>query len=75
MNRKGKYENEMWDEEDGFFYDLLRFPDGRAIRMKVRSMVGLLSLCANSIFPGNTLQQLPNFAARAKWLAWTGREC
>lgn len=68
MNRQGKYENGMWDEEDGFFYDLLRFPDGRAIRLKVRSMVGLLALCANSIFPGEALQKLPNFADRAEWL-------
>ena len=36
----------MWDEEDGFFYDVLRMPDGTAERLKVRSMVGLLPLCA-----------------------------
>jgi hypothetical protein len=40
MNRPG--EESMWDEEDGFYCDLLRFPDGRAMRLKVRSMVGLL---------------------------------
>jgi len=34
----------MWDEEDGFYYDLLRFPDGSATRLKVRSLVGLLPL-------------------------------
>jgi hypothetical protein len=39
----------MWDEEDGFFYDVLRLPDGGAKRLKVRSMVGLLPLCATSI--------------------------
>ncbi len=39
----------MWDEEDGFYYDVLRFPDGRASRVKVRSMVGLLPLCATTI--------------------------
>ena len=36
----------MWDEEDGFFYDVLRLPNGQAQRLKVRSMVGLLPLCA-----------------------------
>ena len=36
----------MWDEEDGFYYDVLRLPDGNATRLKVRSMVGLLPLCA-----------------------------
>ncbi len=39
----------MWDEEDGFFYDVLRLPDGTARRLKVRSMVGLLPICATSI--------------------------
>ena len=41
--------NGMWDEEDGFYYDILRFPDGGATRLKVRSMVGLLPLCATTI--------------------------
>ena len=47
MNRGG--EDGMWDEEDGFYYDILRLPDGRATRLKVRSMVGLLPLCATSV--------------------------
>ncbi|MGE5301356.1 MAG: MGH1-like glycoside hydrolase domain-containing protein [Acidobacteriota bacterium] len=42
----------MWDEEDGFFYDVLRLPDSRAERLKVRSMVGLLPLCAVTVFEG-----------------------
>jgi hypothetical protein len=40
----------MWDEQDGFFYDLLRMPNGDAIRLKVRSLVGLLPLCASTVF-------------------------
>jgi hypothetical protein len=39
----------MWDEEDGFFYDVLRLPDGSAMRLKVRSVVGILPLCATSL--------------------------
>jgi hypothetical protein len=39
----------MWDEEDGFYYDVLRLPDGNAIPLKVRSMVGLLPLCATTV--------------------------
>jgi len=39
----------MWDEEDGFYYDLLRLPDGSSQRLKVRSMVGLLPLCATTV--------------------------
>ncbi len=48
MNRTGS--DGMWDEEDGFYYDLLRLPDGSATRLKVRSMVGLLPLCATTVF-------------------------
>jgi len=44
MDRLGEHQDEMWDEDDGFFYDVLRFPDGTATRLKVRSMVGLLPL-------------------------------
>jgi len=39
----------MWDEEDGFYYDILRLPDGSAKRLKVRSMVGLLPMCATTV--------------------------
>ena len=50
-------EGGMWDEQDGFFYDVLRFPDGRAERLKVRSMVGLLPFCAVTIFEGKLLKK------------------
>jgi len=59
----------LWDQEDGFFYDMLRLPNGTTQKIKVRSMVGLISLCASSIFPSDTLTKLPNFAARATWFA------
>ena len=49
----------MWDEQDGFFYDVLRLPDGRGERLKVRSMVGLLPLCAVTVFDGELTQQYP----------------
>ena len=51
MDRIGDNNDELWDEEDGFFYDVLRLPDGQATRLKVRSMVGLLPLCATTILP------------------------
>ena len=50
MDRVGDCKDEMWDEADGFFYDVLRLPDGSARRLKVRSMVGLLPLCACTVF-------------------------
>ena len=49
----------MWDEEDGFFYDVLRLPDGSAQRLKVRSMVGLLPLCAVTVFEGEVVGKYP----------------
>ncbi|HZW88420.1 MAG TPA: glucosidase, partial [Myxococcaceae bacterium] len=49
----------MWDEEDGFFYDVLRLPDGRSQRLKVRSMVGLLPLCAVTVFEGELWESIP----------------
>ncbi|MCD4526639.1 hypothetical protein [Nocardioides sp. cx-173] len=41
----------MWDDEDGFFYDQLRLPDGSSERLRVRSMVGLIPLCAVTVVP------------------------
>ncbi len=54
----------MWDEEDGFFYDVLRLPDGRAERLKVRSLVGLLPLCAVTVFDGRLLKKYPELVTR-----------
>jgi hypothetical protein len=65
MNRAGVQEDEMWDEEDGFFYDLLCMPDGSARRLKVRSLVGLLPLCAVSILTPEFVKQFPKAMARA----------
>jgi hypothetical protein len=59
MDRVGDHHDEMWDEEDGFFYDLLRLPDGQAIRLKVRSMVGLLPLCAATVFESDAIERYP----------------
>src|SRR4051812_7552005 len=49
----------MWDEEDGFFYDVLRLPDGEARRLKVRSMVGLLPFCAATPFEPVVFEKYP----------------
>ncbi len=57
----------MWDERDGFYYDLLRFPNGNTTRLKLRTMVGLLPLCAVTVYPAETVGRLPEFAARAAW--------
>jgi hypothetical protein len=57
----------MWDEEDGFFYDVLRLPDGRAQPLKVRSIVGLLPLCAATVFDGSVLTKYPEMRERLEW--------
>jgi hypothetical protein len=49
----------MWDSTDGFFYDLLHFPNGDSMRLKIRSMVGLLPLCAANVFEADTFKQHP----------------
>jgi hypothetical protein len=54
----------MWDEEDGFYYDVLRLPDGSAQRLKVRSMVGLLPLCAATIVEPAQRAKMPQLVAR-----------
>ena len=56
----------MWDEQDGFFYDVLRLPDGRAERLKVRSMVGLLPLCAVTVFEGELMAKYPELHERLR---------
>ena len=65
MDRVGESQEEMWDEEDGFFYDVLRLPDGSAQRLKVRSIVGLLPIAAVAIFDEDILERLPQFRERA----------
>jgi hypothetical protein len=54
----------MWDEEDGFFYDVLQLPDGQRQRLKVRSMVGLLPLCAVTVFETDFRKKYPVFTKR-----------
>jgi hypothetical protein len=64
----------MWDEEDGFFYDVLRLPDGTAHRLKVRSMVGLLPLCAATVFDGELIKKYPELKFRLDQVLTSRRE-
>jgi hypothetical protein len=59
MDRHGDHDDEMWDEQDGFFYDLLRLPNGQTTRLKIRSLVGLLPLCASTVFEAHSLERYP----------------
>ena len=65
MDPVGEHPDEMWDEEDGFFYDVLRLPDGTGARIKVRSLVGLLPLCATTVIEADMLERFPQIAEKA----------
>ncbi len=67
MNNRGDEEIRLWDEEDGFFYDVLHLPEGEPFPMKVRSMVGLIPLYAVETLEPETLDQLPGFKRRMEW--------
>ena len=64
MDAVGENEDEMWDEQDGFFYDILRLPNGHATRLKLRSMVGLLPLCATTVIENRYLEEFPETVKR-----------
>ncbi|MBD1933502.1 MULTISPECIES: MGH1-like glycoside hydrolase domain-containing protein [Cyanophyceae] len=67
MNQMGEGEESLWDETDGFYYDMLHCPNGSYIPLKVRSMVGLIPLLAVEIIEEETLKQLPGFRQRMEW--------
>ncbi len=66
MNRDHKG-LQLWDEGDGFFYDVLRLPNGSHLSLKVRSMVGLIPLCAIETIEADVLDALPEFRKRMEW--------
>jgi hypothetical protein len=74
MDRIGDRHDEMWDEADGFFYDLLRYENGDAVRLKVRSMVGLLPLCATTVVEPEALKHVPALRARTKAFVLRNKE-
>lgn len=57
----------LWDEEDEFFYDVLHTADNRRIKMKVRSMVGLIPLFAVEVLDEDIFNSMPEFKARLEW--------
>jgi hypothetical protein len=66
LNGRENPSESMWDEADGFFYDVLRLPDGSATRLKLRSMVGLLPFCAVSVFEKEVRERIPRLPARTQ---------
>jgi hypothetical protein len=54
--------DQMWDDEDGFFYDVLRLPDGTGTRIRLRSLVGLLPMCAATVVEPDVIERYPRIA-------------
>ncbi len=67
MNHIGEDRTQLWDDEDGFFYDVLHFPNGERQRLKIRSMVGLIPLFAVMTLEPELLSQVPGFKERVEW--------
>lgn len=64
---KAAYDQRLWDERDGFFYDALRLPDGRQVPMRCRSVVGLVPLAATTSISSRSLSRLPELGHRLRW--------
>jgi hypothetical protein len=67
INHIGEEETSLWNEDDGFYYDVLHLPNGEQTALKVRSMVGLIPLFAVETIEPETLNLLPNFKKRLEW--------
>jgi len=67
MKQMGSQNVEIWDEIDGFFYDVLRFPNGDSHRFRVRSLVGLIPLYAIEQLDERTLERYPQFLSNLHW--------
>ena len=67
MGHRGHDEINLWNEEDGFFYDVLKLPDGKKLPMKIRSVVGLIPLFAVETLEPELLERLPAFKRRLEW--------
>ena len=67
MSSMGENDAGLWDDEDEFYYDCMKFQDGEKIKLKIRSMVGLIPLHAVEILDDELLQSQPEFVARMRW--------
>jgi len=69
MSNLGENNEGLWDDDDGFFYDQIRFPDDGSIKMRVRSIVGLIPLFATEVLDEKDITESPVFKDRMKWFA------
>ncbi len=69
MSNLGENNEGLWDDDDGFFYDQIRFPDDGSVKMRVRSIVGLIPLFATEVLDEKDITESPVFKDRMKWFA------
>ena len=74
MKHMGNRDYQLWDELDGFFYDVQRFPDGRFHKLRVRSMVGLIPLFAVERLEVNWIKPFKDFESNFYWVLRNRRE-
>lgn len=67
MNNRGDKGIELWDDQDGFYYDVLHLPNGEHHYLKVRSLVGLIPLLAVQTLEEDIIHRLPGFKRRMQW--------
>jgi hypothetical protein len=67
MKKMGGRDYQLWDEHDGFFYDILRYPNGEFHKFRVRSLVGLIPVFAVEVLQGDELRQHPDFMRDVNW--------
>ena len=67
MKHMGGREYQLWDEQDGFFYDILRYPNGDFHKFRVRSLVGLIPLFAVEVLKDSELRAHPDFLRDLNW--------
>ena len=67
MKKMGGRDYQLWDDEDGFFYDVLRYPDGKFHKFEVRSLVGLIPLYAIDVLDEHEVRDMPTFLRDVRW--------
>ncbi|WP_418315950.1 MGH1-like glycoside hydrolase domain-containing protein [Piscinibacter sakaiensis] len=74
MKQMGGRDHNLWDEEDGFFYDVLQYPDGRFEKLRVRSLVGLIPLYAVERLDAHWIEQFSDFSSNVRWFLENRRD-
>ncbi len=69
VNHMGGRQDGLWDDKDGYYYDVLKFPDGRCFRIDVQSIAGLIPIFAIGIGDRRSLEAFPDFGERLRWFA------